>query len=283
MLTYTTTAFADDFVFLEGPRWHDGRLWVSDIWGHTVYALAADGAREAIVEVPGRPSGLGFLPDGTPLIVSMTERRLYRLVAGELVLHADLGALVAAEINDMVVDASGRAYVGNMGYDLFGGAPARTAEITLVEADGRCRHVATGLDFPNGMLITDGGRTLVVAESFGHRVSAFDIAEDGSLDARRVLCELPDLVPDGICLDAEGNVWVAGAMGGAFVQVAPDGAVIARIDVGPRAAIACQLGGTDGHTLYCLTYDGGVEELSRGEPGAHIEVARVDVPAAGSP
>lgn len=283
MLTYTTTAFADDFVFLEGPRWHAGRLWVSDIWGHTVYAVAADGAREAIVEVPGRPSGLGFLPDGTPLIVSMTERRVYRLVAGELVLHADLAPLVTAEINDMVVDARGRAYVGNMGYDLFGGAPSRTAEITLVETDGRCRHVATELDFPNGLLITDGGRTLVVAESFGHRVSAFDIADDGSLDARRVLCELPDLVPDGICLDAEGNVWVAGAMGGAFVQVAPDGSVIARIDVAPRAAIACQLGGSDGHSLYCLTYDGGVEELSRGEPGAHIEVARVDIPAAGSP
>ena len=158
-----------------------------------------------------------------------------------------------------------------------------SCSITLVETDGRCRHVATELDFPNGLLITDGGRTLVVAESFGHRVSAFDIADDGSLDARRVLCELPDLVPDGICLDAEGNVWVAGAMGGAFVQVAPDGSVIARIDVAPRAAIACQLGGSDGHSLYCLTYDGGVEELSRGEPGAHIEVARVDIPAAGSP
>ncbi|MEQ8231811.1 MAG: SMP-30/gluconolactonase/LRE family protein [Gammaproteobacteria bacterium] len=283
MQTYATTPFADDFVFLEGPRWHAGRLWVSDIWAHTVYAIDAAGAREAVVEVPGRPSGLGFLPDGTPLVVSMTERRLYRVVDGALVLHADLSALVAADINDMVVDASGRAWVGNMGYDLFGGGEPRSAEITLVEADGRCRHVAQDLDFPNGLLITDGGRTLVVAESFGHRVSAFDIAADGMLANRRVLCELPELVPDGICLDQAGNVWVAGAMGGAFVQVAPDGRVIARIDVAPRAAIACQLGGADGCTLFCLTYDGGVEELSRGEPGARIETARVEVPAAGSP
>ncbi|MEQ9688812.1 MAG: SMP-30/gluconolactonase/LRE family protein [Bauldia litoralis] len=283
MQTYVTTPFADDFVFLEGPRWHAGRLWVSDIWGHTVYAIAADGTREAIVEVPGRPSGLGFLADGTPLVVAMTERRLYRVEAGALVLHADLARLVAADLNDMVVDASGRAWVGNMGYDLFGGGTPRRAEITLVEPDGRCRHVAGDLDFPNGLLITDGGRTLVVAESFGHRVSAFDLAADGSLANRRVLCELPELVPDGICLDQAGNVWVAGAMGGAFVQVAPDGRLIARIAVAPRAAIACQLGGVDGRTLFCLTYDGGVEELSRGEPGAHIETARVAVAAAGSP
>jgi sugar lactone lactonase YvrE len=283
MKTYALTPFADDFVFLEGPRWHAGRLWVSDIWGHTVYALDELGRREAIVEVPARPSGLGFLPDGTPLVVAMTEKRLYRIVGGRLVPHADLGALVEAEINDMVVDARGRAYVGNMGYDLFSGAPSRRAEITLVEPDGRCRNVADELDFPNGMAITDGGRTLVVAESFGHRVSAFDIAPDGGLANRRVLAELPDLIPDGICLDTAGNVWVAGAMGGAFVQLDPRGLVIATIDVKPRAAIACQLGGADGRTLYCLIYDGGIEELSRGQAGASIHVARVEVPAGGSP
>ena len=283
MQHYQSTPFAGDFVFLEGPRWHDGRLWVSAIWAHTVYAVAADGTREAIVEVPQRPSGLGFLPDGTPLVVSMIDRRLYRLEGGRLVLHADLAASVAAELNDMVVDGQGRAYVGNMGYDLFNDAEPKTAEITLVEPDGSHRHVATGLDFPNGMLITDSGSTLVVAESFGHRVSAFDIAADGSLSGQRVLAELPELIPDGICLDAAGNVWVAGAMGGLFVQLDPAGSVIAQVDVRPRAAIACQLGGADGRDLFCLVYDGGIEELSRGQPGASIEIARVAHPAAGSP
>lgn len=283
MKTYRTAPFADDFVFLEGPRWHAGRLWVSDIWAHTVYAVDLNGVREAVVEVPQRPSGLGFLPDGTPLIVSMIDRRVYRLERGALVLHADLAPTIAAEINDMVVDAGGRAYIGNMGYDLFSGAPPRTAEITLVNPDGSYRHVAAGLDFPNGMLIKDGGRTLVVAESFGHRVTCFDIAPDGGLDNQRVLAELPDLIPDGICLDRDGNVWVAGAMGGAFVLIGAAGERLARIDVSPRAAIACQLGGADGQTLFCLTYDGGIEELARGQPGAHIETVRVDAAGAGSP
>ena len=283
MKTYTTTPFVDDFVFLEGPRWHDGRLWVSDIWGHTVYAIDESGQREAIVEVPQRPSGLGFMPDGTPLIVSMVDRRLYKLIDGELVLHADLNTLVDADINDMVVDSAGRAYIGNMGYDLFAGGEAKTAEITLVEPDGGALNVAEGLDFPNGMAITDDGRTLVVAESFGHRVSCFPIAADGTLGDKRVLAELPDLIPDGICLDTAGNVWVSGAMGGEFVQLDSAGAVIARVDVKPRAAIACQLGGADGRNLYCLVYAGGMEELSRGEAGAAIEIARVDTPGAGSP
>ncbi len=283
MQTFSLTTLADDFAFLEGPRWHDGRLWLSDIWDYTVFTVDESGRREAVVRVPERPSGLGFLPDGTPLVVSMVDRRVYRIVDGALTLHADLATLVSAEINDMVVDDRGRAYIGNMGYDLFGGGEARPGEITLVEPDGRFRHVAAQLDFPNGMAISADGATLYVAESFGHRVSAFERAQDGSLGARRVLAELPELIPDGICLDREGGLWVAGAMGGAFVRLAADGTVSARIDVAPRAAIACQLGGADGRTLFCLTYDGGIEELSQGKPGARIEVARVDVGAAGSP
>lgn len=283
MQTFELQPFADDFVFLEGPRWHDDRLWVSDIWDHTVYALDQDGRREVIARVPNRPSGLGFLPDGTPLVVSMTDRKLFRIEAGALVEHADLASLVEAEINDMVVDDQGRAYVGDMGYDLFSGAPERPGGIALVEPDGRCTSVAGGLDFPNGMALADGGRTLLVAESFGHRVSAFTRLDDGSLGDKRVYSDLPDLIPDGVCLDVEGGLWVAGAMGGAFVRLDAHGLVTARIDVAPRAAIACQLGGDDGRTLFCLIYDGGIEELSRGQPGASIATAAVDVPGAGSP
>lgn len=281
--TLETSVFLDGFVFLEGPRWHAGSLWVSDIWDHKVCRISGSGETEVVVAVPTRPSGLGFMPDGTLLLVSMTDRRLYCLRHGKLVLHADLSASVRADLNDMVVDPDGRAYVGNLGYDLFGGAEPANAEIILVEPDGSHRVVAEDLNFPNGLLLSDGGRTLVVAESFGHRLSAFDRDADGSLSNRRVYAELEGLVPDGICLDEGGNVWVAGAMGGEFVQVDRSGEVIARIDVRPRSAIACQLGGDDGCTLYCLTYAGGVEELSKGVPGARIETVRVEHAGAGSP
>jgi len=283
MHKYSTMKFVDGYVFLEGPRWHEGRLWVSDIWAHRVYGITEDGRAEVAAEVPARPSGLGFLPDGTPLIVSMQDRCLYTLAGGALELHADLSDSVRADINDMVVDDVGRAYVGNMGYDLFAGGEPAQAEITLVQPDGSHRNVADGLDFPNGMLIKDNGTTLVVAESFGSRITAFDRAADGSLSNRRVYAELEGLVPDGICLDTDGNIWVAGAMGGEFVQVDSRGSIIARIDVKPDAAIACQLGGADGRTLYCLIYTGGIDEMSRGEPGARIETVRVESPGAGSP
>jgi sugar lactone lactonase YvrE len=283
MREYRSEKFIDGYVFLEGPRWHDGRLWVSDVWAHRVYGITEDGRAEVAAEVPERPSGLGFLPDGTPLIVSMQDHRLYKLIGGVLELHADLGDSVRADPNDMVVDDTGRAYVGNMGYDLFGGAASQPAEITLVQTDGTHRIVADGLDFPNGMVITGGGATLVVAESFGARLTAFDRAADGGLGERRLYAELEGLVPDGICLDRDGNIWVGGAMAGAFVQVDPGGHIIARVDVKPDAAIACQLGGADGRTLYCLIYAGGIEDLSRGVPGARIETVRVESPAAGSP
>jgi sugar lactone lactonase YvrE len=281
--SYTTTPFVDGYVFLEGPRWHENRLWVSDIWGHRVYAIAEDGRSEVAAEVPGRPSGLGFMPDGTPLIVSMTDRSVYKLIGSALELHADLSADINADPNDMVVDAKGRAYVGNMGYDLFSGEPSRQAEISLIDPDGTHRIVADSLDFPNGMVITDGGATLVCAESFGARLRAFDIEADGGLSNPRVYAELEGLVPDGMCLDMDGNIWVAGAMGGEFVHVDPTGAVIGKIDAKPNAAIACQLGGADGRTLYCLVYEGGIDEISKGLAGARIETVRVESAAAGSP
>ncbi|MFT4581492.1 MAG: sugar lactone lactonase YvrE [Gammaproteobacteria bacterium] len=283
MKTYTTNPFVEGYVFLEGPRWHKNRLWVSDIWAHRVYAITEDGTAEVAVEVPGRPSGLGFMPDGTPLIVSMTDRCVYKLIGGALELHADLSGTVRADINDMVVAPNGRAYVGNMGYDLFAGAEPELAEISLIEPDGSHRIVADRLEFPNGMVITSSGATLVVSESFGEKLSAFDITADGSLRNRRVYAELPGLVPDGICLDVDGNIWVAGASGGAFVQVDRSGEIIARIETKDEAAIACQLGGADGRTLYCLIFTGGIDDIKKGNPGARIETVTVESAAAGSP
>jgi sugar lactone lactonase YvrE len=168
----------DDLVFPEGPRWHDGRLWFSDMHAHEVVAVDESGVRERIVAVPGSPSGLGWLPGGELLIVSMEDRRLLRLADGALVEHADLSRLAPFHLNDMVVDAQGRAYVGNFGFDLHGGGRMATTSLVLVTPDGAARVVAEDLGFPNGAVVTPDGGTLIVAESFAKKLTAFDVAPD---------------------------------------------------------------------------------------------------------
>ncbi len=274
---------ADGFWFLEGPRWRDGKLWLADMWDETVWKIGVDGSRERVISVPGRPSGLGFLPDGTPLVVSMADRRLYQIVDGELIEHADLSALVSGDLNDMVVDASGRAWVGNFGYDLFSGAEAAPAEIVVVEANGAARVVARDLNFPNGTVIKDEGGALVVAESWGGQLTAFDLAADGSLNNRRLYAALGERVPDGICLDQAGGIWVASFATAEFIRVLDGGEITHRVDARGKAAVACQLGGDDGRTLFCLTYDGELNDITAGKRAAAIEVCRVQAAAAGSP
>ncbi len=275
---------AEGFVFLEGPRWHDGRLWLSDMWGHTVYTLTESGARTEIAKLPNRPSGLGFLPDGTLIIVSMADRKLMkREPGGRLSEYADLSGLAAADINDCVVDAVGNVCVGNFGYDLFSGAEPALANLVLVAPDGAMRVVAEDLNFPNGTVITPDGKTLICAETFGHVLSAFDRAPDGSLSGRRVWAELGDRTPDGICLDEDGAIWVASFMSGEFLRVSEGGAISDRIEVPGKRAVACNLGGTDGRTLFALTYEGELEDIASGEENARVEVCRVDVAGAGSP
>ncbi len=282
METLTTTVFADGFVFLEGPRWRGHRLWVSDMHDHRVYCMREDGAREVVAEVPGKPSGIGFLPDGTPLIVSMHDRKLLKLVAGELVEHADLSKLCRYEINDMVVDPRGNAYVGNIGFDLLAGEGFKPTHLVLVTEAGRVREVADDLHVPNGPVISADGKRLIVAESWAKRLTAFDIQDDGSLAQRRVFAEL-DVAPDGICLDAEGAVWVAGFNSDRFVRVREGGEVTHCVRVEDRYPVACTLGGADGRTLYCLTFQGTIRELGKRRGAARIETARVAVPAGGSP
>lgn len=280
---YVTNRFVDDFVFLEGPRWRDGHLWVSDLMGNTVYRLAEDGTRTAMASVPGRPSGLGFLPDGTPLIVSMQERCVYKLVNGTLALHADLSGSARGDLNDMVVDSDGRAYVGNLGFDIFAGEEPCPGKIFLIEPDGSFRVAAEGLALPNGAVITPDGRGFVVAESFAGKLTAFDRGPNGDLSNARCYAEMPERVPDGICLDIDGNIWVAEFGGNRFSLVDTEGEVVAAVEVGPCSAVACQLGGTDGRTLYCLVYPGEIPDIAQGIPGGRIEVARVAARAAGSP
>jgi sugar lactone lactonase YvrE len=278
----STEVFAAGFVFLEGPRWRGDRLWVSDMLGHTVYRLTADGAREAVVEVPGKPSGIGFLPDGTPLIVSMHDRKLMKLVAGKLQLHADLSELCPYEITAMVVDKRGNAYIGNIGFNLSAGEKFKPTNFVLVTPDGKAREVARDLAVPNGPVITADGKRLIVAESWAKKLSVFDIAADGCLSNRKVFAEL-DIAPDGICLDAEGAIWVAGFNSDTFVRVLEGGRITHKVNVVDRYPVACTLGGADGRTLFCLTYQGTIKEMGQNKEASRIEVARVEVPAGGSP
>jgi sugar lactone lactonase YvrE len=283
MTDYSTSVFADNFVFLEGPRWHQGALWISDMWAHKVHKIDPKGNVSDVVDVPQRPSGLGFMPDGSLLIVSMADRCVYRNVNGSLQLHADLSGTVNADVNDMIIDDKGRAYVGNFGYDIFAGEDPKDAELILIEPDGSHRIVASDMMFPNGMVLMNNGASLVVAETFGHRLTAFDRDAKGNLSNRRIFADLGELTPDGICLDVEGGIWIASFATGDFARVVEGGNITDKFNVGARAAVACQLGGKDNRTLYCMTYSGQIEDIATGARLGRIETVTVKIPGAGSP
>jgi sugar lactone lactonase YvrE len=213
----------------------------------------------------------------------MQNRRVLRLDPDGLHEHADLSALATFHCNDMVVDAQGRAYVGNFGFDLHAPKPDfRKAEIVLVEPDGRTRVAADDLAFPNGTVITPDGRTLVVGESFGARLTAFDVAGDGSLSNRRVWAKLEKAVPDGICLDAEGAIWVASPVSAEVLRVHEGGRVSERVPVATQA-FACMLGGPDRRTLFVCTAEESHPDACRAKRKGRIETLRVEVPGAGLP
>ena len=276
-----TEVVLDGLAFPEGPRWHDGRLWFSDMHAHEVVALdPTSGERETIVEVPACPSGLGWLPDGTLLIVSMEDRRLVRFEDGALVEHADLSSIATFHCNDMVVDWLGRAYVGNFGFDLHQRAEMVPATLARVDPDGSVHAVAEDMGFPNGSVIYD--TTLVVGESFAGRLAAFDIADDGALTNRRVWAQLEGAVPDGICLDAEGAIWVAAPLSNEVLRVREGGEVTDRIAL-DRGAFACMLGGADRRTLFiCASHSSDPVESGQQRSG-QIVATRVSVPGAGLP
>jgi sugar lactone lactonase YvrE len=273
----------DGLAFPEGPRWRDGALVFSDMHAQRVVRLdPMTGDASTVVDVPELPSGLGWLPDGRMLVVSMRDRRVMRLDGADLVVHADLFDLAPWHCNDMVVTPRGRAYVGNFGFDMYGGAaPART-HVIVVEPDGRARPGAGDLGFPNGMVVTPDGTTLIVGESFGGRLTAFTISADGSLGDRRLFARLDGAVPDGICLDAAGAVWVACPLSGRCLRVEDGGTVTDEIGLG-RGAFACTLGGDDGRTLFvCTAESHDPVEAPRLRSG-RIEAVRVAVAGAGSP
>jgi sugar lactone lactonase YvrE len=288
---------SDGWSFLECPRWHEGRLWLSDFYTEKVVAIDDRGHHEVMAEVPGQPSGLGFLPDGRALIVSMRDRRILRREDdGELVEHADLSGLVGAHLNDMVVDEHGGAFVGDFGFDLMGGAPLASTGLTHVAPDGAARTVAEDLLFPNGMVLRDG--VLVVAETFGARLTAFDVAADGGVAHRREWARFGAppastdvgealgglaVAPDGIAGDAEGAIWVADALNARLLRVGGDGEVLEELPTGGIGVFACMLGGEDGCTLYACAAPSFAEHERRAAREAVLLAARVDVPHAGRP
>ncbi len=283
----TTEPFLDGLYFAEGPRWHEGRLWYSDFYDEAVFSAGPGGDRRREVDVPGQPSGLGWLPDGRLLVVCMTERVVLRREAdGTLARHGDLAPWATFHANDMVVAANGRAYVGNFGFDLDalfeGRGEPREASLVRVDPDGRSCEAATGLSFPNGAVLLPDGRTLVVAETIGGRLTAFDVAPDGGLSGRRAWAELPGRTPDGICLDASGRIWVANAVTAECLLVAEGGEVVDVVATS-QPCFACMLGGEDRRTLYCLTAASSVEREARQARHGRIEQVRVDVPGAGLP
>jgi sugar lactone lactonase YvrE len=285
----------DGFSYLEGPRWHDERIWFSDFYTHEVLSAREDGADLRVeAAVPQQPSGLGWLPDGRLLVVSMRDRKMLRREPdGTLVTHADLGRHATGHLNDMVVDAHGRAYVGNFGFDLMGGAALEPAALHRVDPDGTVTEVATDLWFPNGSVITQAG-VLLVNETFGNRVTAFDLTEDGRLAGRRTWAEfgplpthreigdvLPQLAvaPDGCCLDAEGALWIADGAGGRLIRVTEGGKIVDEVRPG-TGVFACALGGADGKTLFACAapdFDEGARKAAR---EARLIAIKVGVPGA---
>jgi sugar lactone lactonase YvrE len=275
-----------DLAFGEGPRWRDGRLWFSDMHDHAVKTYEpASGALETVVAVPGSPSGLGWDQQGRLLIVSMDDRRLLRFDDGVLSELADLSGYTDRPINDMVVSPNGIAYIGSFGFDLHAGEEPRPTVLLAVEvASGVHRVAADEMRFPNGMVITPDGTTLVVAESFGACLTALTIVGDGTLSDRREFAALEGgAVPDGICLDADGCIWVSSPTTREFLRVRAGGEVTARLSTGDRMAIACMLGDDDRRTLYMLTSLGLDPQKAAELRTGQLERVRVDVPGAGLP
>jgi sugar lactone lactonase YvrE len=286
-----------DMNYLECPRWHDGRIWVADFYRHEVLSATEDGQDLRVeAEVPQQPSGLGWLPDGRLLVVSMRDRKLLRREpSGELVVHADLAGHVTGHPNDMVVDALGRAYVGNFGFDLMAGEDIAPGVLLRVDPDGSVTPVADDMWFANGSVITDDG-VLMVDETFGNRVSAFDIGPDGSLSNRRdwaAFGELPPrgiaealgsivVAPDGCALDAEGAMWIADGLNGRAIRVVEGGEIVDEVSPG-TGVFACGLGGADGRTLFICAAPDFDERARAAAREAQLLSTRVDVPHAGLP
>jgi sugar lactone lactonase YvrE len=296
VITRTLAPLAGGGGFFESPRWHEGRWWVSDFFRHVVLAIDPDGTQREILTVDGQPSGIGWLPDGSLLVVSMTDHRVIRRSPdGTITVHADVAQWCGGVLNDMVVDAKGRAFIGNFGYTP-GSEPMVPANVIVVMPDGSTRVAAGDLMVPNGAVITPDGCTLIVGESMGGRYTAFTIDPDGVLTDRRLWAQLSpgppvgpialesrEFVPDGCTMDADGCLWSADPKGRRYCRVAPGGRILEEIPAPDGLqAVACMLGGQDGCTLLLCAAPPGAHE-NRDKRGALLLTTTVEVPHAGRP
>ena len=296
----TLQTLLDNGSFFEGPRWHEGRWWVSDFYRHRVITVDPDGREEEVMHVEGQPSGLGWMPDGSLLVVSMHDQRILRRAAdGTVSEHADVSAFCTGHLNDMVVDANGRAYAGNFGFDLDTFADPVPAALIRVDPDGTASVAAEDMLFPNGSVITPDGRTLIVGETAGARYTAFTIEDDGSLSDRRVWAQIAPTPafttleetlgklkfgPDGCALDAEGHIWSADEVGARCARVAPGGEIVDEVAMPEGLNIfACMLGGEDGRTLLMCAAPDFYAQARSAANEAVLFTTRVDVPHAGLP
>ena len=298
------TTLATGLVYPESPRFRDGLLWLVDLHAHNVVTIAADGRRETVVELDDRPSALGFLPDGTPLVASARKRLILRLDGEAPQVYADLNVVPGEYFNDMVVDGRGNIYIANRFLPGPGAPPEVSPEgLVLVSPGGECREVAPDVASPNGMAVSADGKTLIVAMSHDHRLLAFDIEEDGSLANRRLFADLQPrpaqdgghrASPDGICLDAEGAVWAGSPESREFLRIALGGQIVDRIALpAPHRAVACVLGGPERRTLFMVISETSKETLAacKRDPGAEarstskgwIDTVEVGVPGVGWP
>jgi sugar lactone lactonase YvrE len=289
----TATVLCEGIYFGEGPRWKDGRLWFSDFFAQAVKSVSLKGDAREEFKIDDRPSGLGWMPDGSLLVVSMNKRQvLRRTLDGKISVHADLGKIATFHCNDMVVDNSGGAYVGNFGFDLHADLVKRgdqaviadhaTAKLARVSPKGEVSVAAEEMHFPNGPVITPDGKTLIIGETLGGCLTAFDIGPDGVLSGRRIFAQTWPRVPDGICLDAKGAVWVASALSPECVLYAEGGEVL-EVVATSQNCFACMLGGDDGKTLFMMTAPTSLEHEAAAAPKGRVEIATVDTPHAGLP
>ncbi len=300
MTPRTLETLLEGGAFFESPRWHEGQWWLSDFYRHLVLSVSTSGEPREVLEVEGQPSGLGWMPDGSMLVVSMRDHRVLRWsVDAGVSEHADLSEFCGGHLNDMVVDAHGRAYVGNFGFDLMTGADPVAANLVRVDPDGAASTAAQDLLFPNGSVITPDGTTLIVGETGGARYTSFTISDDGSLTDRRVWAQLaptPALTtfaetfgqlqigPDGCGLDADNHIWCADEVNARCIRIAPGGKVVDEI-AAPDGLdfFACMLGGEDGRTLLMCAAPDFAEPNRTAAREAVLLTTTVDVPHAGLP
>ena len=294
MENYSSVIVREGLSFGESPRWHDGRLWYSDFYRHALFSMRADGSDERLeFPVPGQPSGFGWNAQGDLLCVSMTDHRVLRISGEDVRTWADISAYCGFWANDLVVSQLGHCYVGNFGFDLDAliaeqgiagllATPPPTTNLVVLDPNGRVLQTIPDMAFPNGSVITPDGSTLIVGETMASRLSAFTINDDGTLENRRVWAALEFVAADGMCLDAEGQIWVANAAANQCLRVHEGGEITATVTT-TQTAFACMLGGDDGRTLYVMSAPSSSRFEVAQKTDATIEAVLVATPGAGRP